>query len=309
MVFAAQDLLRDNLATPANLKFMGASASPRAPSRVRTPARLPRRPFPTTRRIRFSHPRTLLFRDRPDDAQKNRVVFLRRAAKNLKNLTPPSPLPSPLSSLLSADCSVYATANGFATLALNRDKVGAFVKSSRVVYKGWLHGYERAARVTSAKLVATAAGAAKSTLGPSLVYGCTMRAAAAAGLPSLVAVGGANVATPLIVSKMGGRLGALPAHALAARALPIAAHCVIEWGLFQRFKEHMVRANAAARGVPRSRAKKVVDGALTGGVCAAAATPPPVLARTPRYGGKLFARAVAADSAATAARLGGRRCG
>ena len=199
---------------------------------------------------------------------------------------------------------MYATANGFATLALNRDKVGAFVKSSRVVYKGWLHGYERAARVTSAKLVATAAGAAKSPLGPSLVYGCTMRAAAAAGLPSLVAVGGANVATPLIVSKMGGRLGALPAHALAARALPIAAHCVIEWGLFQRFKEHMVRANAAARGVPRSRAKKVVDGALTGGVCAAAATATTVLALTPWYGGKLFARAVAADSAATAARLG-----
>ena len=99
MVFAAQDLLRDNLATPANLKFMGASASPRPPSRVRTPARRPRRPFPTTRRIRFSHPRTL-FRVRPDDAQKNRVVFLRRAAKNLKNLTPPSPsLASLLSSL------------------------------------------------------------------------------------------------------------------------------------------------------------------------------------------------------------------
>ena len=84
---------------------------------------------------------------------------------------------------------------------------------------------------------------AKGVLGPSMLYGCTMRLCASAGMPTLVAVGGANVATPLLVSKLGGPLQArMPASSLAARALPIAAHCMIEWGLFQRFKEHLARA-------------------------------------------------------------------
>ena len=82
------------------------------------------------------------------------------------------------------------------------------------MYKGWLHGYERGAGA-SAKLVATAAGG-EVRLGPSLVW--LHDAPPPRRASSLVAVGGANVATPLIVSKMGGRLGALPAHALAARA-------------------------------------------------------------------------------------------
>ena len=209
---------------------------------------------------------------------------------------------------------MYATANGLATLAQNKDKVGAFLKSSRFLYKGWAHGYERAVAVTSRKMLAAAGGGAKGVLGPSLIYGCTMRLASSAGMPSLIAVGSANVATPLLVSKLGGPLHAMPAASLAARALPIAAHCMIEWGLFQRFKEHLARAQqervlrlpegSAIARVPKTRMKAVMDGAATGALCAAAATATTVLAMSPLYGGKLLQRAVAADSAAAAAKLG-----
>ena len=136
-------------------------------------------------------------------------------------------------------------------------------------------------------------------------------------MPALVAVGGANVATPLLVSKLGGPLQAMPASSLAARALPIAAHCMIEWGLFQRFKEHLARAQqervlrmpegSAIARVPKTRMKAVMDGAATGALCAAAATATTVLAMSPLYGGKLLQRAVAADSAATAAKRAGAR--
>jgi len=213
-----------------------------------------------------------------------------------------------------ADCSVYAAANGIAALAQNKDNVGAFFKSSRFLYKGWAHGYERAVAVTSRKMLAAAGSGVKGVLGPSMLYGCTMRLCTSAGMPSLVAVGGANVATPLLVSKLGGPLQALPAASLAARALPIAAHCMIEWGLFQRFKEHLTRAQhkrvlsltegSAIARVPKTRMKAVMDGAATGALCAAAATATTVLAMSPLYGGKLLQRAVAADSAATAAKLG-----
>lgn len=209
---------------------------------------------------------------------------------------------------------MYAAANGLSTLAQNRDKVGAFFKNSRFLYKGWAHGYERAVAVTSRKMLAAAAGGAKGVLGPSMLYGFTMRLCASAGMPSLVAVGGANVATPLLVSKLGGPLQAMPASSLAARALPIAAHCMIEWGLFQRFKEHLARAQqegvlkmpegSAIARVPKTRMKAVMDGAATGALCAAAATATTVLAMSPLYGGKLLQRAVAADSAAAAAKLG-----
>jgi len=223
-------------------------------------------------------------------------------------------LSTPQNVKFAADCSVYAAANGLSTLAQNRDKVGAFFKNSRFLYKGWAHGYERAVAVTSRKMLAAAGGGAKGVLGPSMLYGCTMRLCASAGMPSLVAVGGANVATPLLVSKLGGPLQAMPASSLAARALPIAAHCMIEWGLFQRFKEHLARAQqegvlkmpegSAIARVPKTRMKAVMDGAATGALCAAAATATTVLAMSPLYGGKLLQRAVAADSAAAAAKLG-----
>lgn len=206
---------------------------------------------------------------------------------------------------LLADCTVYASANGLANLAINRDKVGQFVKGSRVMYKGWLHGYERAAAVTGSKLLTIAAQGAKTTLGPSVVYGCTMNVAACAlGLPSLVAVGGANVVTPVIVSKLGGSLTKFSTTALAARAFPIAAHCVIEWGLYAKIKEHLESRNVhTATAVPRTRMSMVMEGALIGGVCAAAATATTVFALSPWYGGKLLSRAFAADSAAATAKL------
>jgi hypothetical protein len=203
---------------------------------------------------------------------------------------------------------VYATANGFVNMALNRDKVAEFAKGSRVMYKGWLHGYGRAAALTGSKLVTMASHGAKSTLGPSLVYGVTMQVATTAlGLPSLVAVGGANVATPVIVSKLSGSLGKLSTASHAARALPIAVHCVIEWGLYAKLKEHFVTRNIhLGRGagvVPRTRMSLVLEGALVGGVCAAAATATTVVALSPWYGGKLLSRAFMADSTAAAAKL------
>lgn len=216
------------------------------------------------------------------------------------NLTTPSNVK------LIADCSVYATANGLTTLASNKDKIKDFMKNTRFLYKGWAHGYERAVSITGKQMLKTASHGAKGVLGPSIIYGCTMRVCAIAGFPSLVAVGSANVATPLLVSKLGGPLQALPAGALAARALPIAAHCMIEWGLFQKFKEHLhVKEfdSSLVSKVPKTRMKAVMDGAVTGGMCAFAATATTVLALSPWYGGKLLQRAVAADSAAAAARL------
>jgi|Transcript_12180 hypothetical protein len=229
-------------------------------------------------------------------------------------------LTAPSNMKLMADCSVYATANGLATLASNKDKFAGFAKNTRFLYKGWAHGYERAVAITGRSMMSSASAGAKGVLGPSIIYGFTMRLAATCGLPSLVAVGGANVATPLLVSKLGGPLHALPAGALAARALPIAAHCVIEWGLFQKFKEHMNQrastkqlgggtgtagfaSSIGASAVPKTRMKAVMDGALTGGMCAFAATATTVLALSPLYGGRLLHRAVTADSVSAAARL------
>ena len=207
---------------------------------------------------------------------------------------------------------MYATANGLANMALNRDKVGQFVKGSRVMYKGWLHGYERAACLTGSKLVQMASSGAKSTLGPSVVYGVSMRIATTAlGLPSLVAVGGANVITPVIVNKVGGSLANFSTSSLAARAFPIAAHCVIEWGLYGKMKEHLESrsggghhaSDAAGTRVPRTRMSMVMEGALVGGASAAVATAATVFALSPWYGGKLLSRAFAADSAAVTAKL------
>ena len=88
---------------------------------------------------------------------------------------------------------MYATANP-ADARAQPDKVGAFVKARASCTRGGSTGVSsRGAGDEAGNSCATAAGAAKSTLGPSLVYGCTMRAAAAAGA-RLVAVGGANVA-------------------------------------------------------------------------------------------------------------------
>lgn len=202
---------------------------------------------------------------------------------------------------------MYATANGVANMALNRDKVAQFVKGSRVMYKGWLHGYGRAASLTGTRLLGMASQGAKTTLGPSIVYGVSMRVATTVlGLPSLVAVGGANVFTPVIVNKLGGSLANLSTASLAARAFPIAAHCVVEWGLYGKLKEHLERrahAGDAEGGLPRTRMSKVMEGAVVGGVCAAAATATTVFALSPWYGGKLLSRAFAADSAAVAAKL------
>jgi len=106
-----------------------------------------------------------------------------------------------------ADAGVFATANGFAAMALNRGKVKNFVLGTRKMYKGWAHGYLGAVRAVRREMVRTVAAGVKSTLGPSAVYACSMQVATSAmGLPSLVSVGAANVATPVIVSKLGGRL-------------------------------------------------------------------------------------------------------
>ena len=216
---------------------------------------------------------------------------------------------------MTADCSVYATANGLANLALNRDKVTQFVNGSRLVYKGWLHGYERAAAVRGSKLVSMASKGVKSTLGPSVVYGVSMRLATGAmGLPSLVAVGAANVATPIVVNRLGGSLSKLSTTSLAARALPIAAHCVIEWGLYDHLKQYLESHNVHVlspescvsggdAGVPRTRMKMVVEGALVGGASAAVATAATVVTLSPWYGGKLLRKAMMAQSATAASRL------
>ena len=64
---------------------------------------------------------------------------------------------------------MYAAANGIAALAQNKDNVGAFFKSSRFLYKGWAHGYERAVAVTSRKMLAAAGSGVKGVLGPSML--------------------------------------------------------------------------------------------------------------------------------------------
>ena len=112
-----------------------------------------------------------------------------------------------------ADAGVFATANSFAAMALNRGKVKNFVLGTRKMYKGWAHGYLGAVRSVRREMVRTVAAGVKSTLGPSAVYACSMQVATSTlGLPSLVSVGAANVATPVIVSKLGGRLRRLSAH-------------------------------------------------------------------------------------------------
>ena len=210
-----------------------------------------------------------------------------------------------------ADAGVFATANGFAAMALNRGKVKNFVLGTRKMYKGWAHGYLGAVRAVRREMVRTVAAGVKSTLGPSAVYACSMQVATSAmGLPSLVSVGAANVATPVIVSKLGGRLRKLSAHSLAARAVPIAAHYLIEWDLYDKIKRRMDGSEGAIGSlhpwVPTAhrRVTNAVHGAVSGGVCAFGATALTAVALSPYYGRRLISRAVRCADVPTAARLG-----
>lgn len=204
---------------------------------------------------------------------------------------------------------MFATANGFAAMALNRGKVKNFVLGTRKIYKGWAHGYLGAVRTVRGDMVRTVAAGVKSTLGPSAVYACSMQVATSAiGLPSLVSVGAANVATPVVVAKLGGRLRNLSAQSLTARAMPIAAHFLIEFGLYDKIKHWMDSRNASASHpwVPNAhgRVTNAVRGAVSGGVCAFGATALTAVALSPYYGRRLISRAVTCSDVPTAARLG-----
>ena len=200
---------------------------------------------------------------------------------------------------------MYAAANGLSTLAQNRDKVGAFFKNSRFLYKGWAHGYERAVAVTSRKMLAAAGGGAKGVLPVDAlrVHDASVRER---GHALARGCGGANVATPLLVSKLGGRCGvrvvAGGARASHRRALHDRVGLVPAVRGAPRAQQEgvlkMPEGSAIAR-VPKTRMKAVMDGAATGALCAAA-TATTVLAMSPLYGGKLLQRAVAADNAAAA---------
>ena len=212
-----------------------------------------------------------------------------------------------------ADAGVFATANGFAAMALNRGKVKNFVLGTRKMYKGWAHGYLGAVRAVRREMVRTVAAGVKSTLGPSAVYACSMQVATSAmGLPSLVSVGAANVATPVIVSKLGGRLRKLSAHSLAARAVPIAAHYLIEWDLYDKIKrrmdgsEHTFIHPSLRPWVPTAhhRVTNALHGAVSGGVCAFGAVTIAAVALSPYYAHTLISRAVRCADVPTAARLG-----
>ena len=209
-----------------------------------------------------------------------------------------------------ADAGVFATANGFAAMALNRGKVKNFVLGTRKIYKGWAHGYLGAVRSVRREMVRTVAAGVKSTLGPSAVYACSMQVATSTlGLPSLVSVGAANVATPVIVSKLGGRLRKLSAQSLAARAMPIAAHYLIELDLYDKIKRHMDGSDAIGSLHPwvpaaHGRVTNAVHGAVSGGVCALGATALTAVALSPYYGRRLISRAVRCADVPTAARLG-----
>ena len=215
-----------------------------------------------------------------------------------------------------ADAGVFATANSFAAMALNRGKVKNFVLGTRKIYKGWAHGYLGAVRSVRREMVRTVAAGVKSTLGPSAVYACSMQVATSTlGLPSLVSVGAANVATPVIVSKLGGRLRRLSAHQVAARAVPIAAHYLIEWDLYDKIKRRMDGSDGRIGSllawgpqpwVPTAhgRVTNAVHGAVSGGVCAFGATALTAVALSPYYGRRLISRAVSCHDVPTAARLG-----
>ena len=194
-------------------------------------------------------------------------------------------------------------------MALNRGKVKNFVLGTRKIYKGWAHGYLGAVRTVRGDMVRTVAAGVKSTLGPSAVYACSMQVATSAmGLPSLVSVGAANVATPVVVAKLGGRLRNLSAQSLTARAMPIAAHFLIEFGLYDKIKHWMDSRNASASHpwVPNAhgRVTNAVRGAVSGGVCAFGATALTAVALSPYYGRRLISRAVTCSDVPTAARLG-----
>ena len=207
---------------------------------------------------------------------------------------------------------MFATANSFAAMALNRGKVKNFVLGTRKIYKGWAHGYLGAVRSVRREMVRTVAAGVKSTLGPSAVYACSMQVATSTlDLPSLVSVGAANVATPVIVSKLGGRLRRLSAHQVAARAVPIAAHYLIEWDLYDKIKRRMDGSEGAIGSlhpwVPTAhgRVTNAVHGAVSGGVCAFGATALTAVALSPwYYGRRLISRAVRCADVPTAARLG-----
>ena len=142
--------------------------------------------------------------------------------------------------------------------------------------------------------------AVRSTIGPSLVYGCTMNVARAAGLPSLLAVGGANLATPVLVSKLGGPLGLMSAPSVAARSFPIAAHCAIEWGVYAKLQEvQKERGCGKCLEQMDPRARAVVEGVVCGGISAAVTA----LALSPYYGGHLLRKAVLASSPTAANQL------
>ena len=205
---------------------------------------------------------------------------------------------------------MFATANSFAAMALNRGKVKNFVLGTRKMYKGWAHGYLGAVRAVRREMVRTVAAGVKSTLGPSAVYACSMQVATSTlGLPSLVSVGAANVATPVIVSKLGGRLRKLSAQSLAARAMPIAAHYLIELDLYDKIKRRMDGSDAIGSLHPwvpaaHGRVTNAVHGAVSGGVCALGATALTAVALSPYYGRRLISRAVRCADVPTAARLG-----
>lgn len=254
-------------------------------------------------------------------AYSRRIPLLRVHLVTLVPFPDASLLYLPITSLLAddsdypdvttADAGVFATANSFAAMALNRGKVKNFVLGTRKIYKGWAHGYLGAVRSVRREMVRTVAAGVKSTLGPSAVYACSMQVATSTmGLPSLVSVGAANVATPVIVSKLGGRLGRLSAHQVAARAVPIAAHYLIEWDLYDKIKRRMDGSEGAIGSlhpwVPTAhgRVTNAVHGAVSGGVCAFGATALTAVALSPYYGRRLISRAVRCADVPTATRLG-----
>jgi len=202
------------------------------------------------------------------------------------------------------DCSIYATTNGVTHLALNGN-VREVQRMARALVTSAARGYERAVvrcgKNLAVHVLEGVHGAVRSTVGPSLVYGCTMNVARAAGVPSLLAVGGANMATPVLVSKLGGPLGLMSAPSVAARSFPIAAHCAIEWGLYTKLQEFQ-KTNELGKGLQQMdpRARAVVEGVVCGGISAAVTA----LALSPYYGGSLLYRAAQATCPTAASQLG-----
>jgi hypothetical protein len=90
--------------------------------------------------------------------------------------------------------------------------------------------------------------------------------------------------------------------------MPIAAHFLIEFGLYDKIKHWMDSRNASASHpwVPNAhgRVTNAVRGAVSGGVCAFGATALTAVALSPYYGRRLISRAVTCSDVPTAARLG-----